>query len=52
MVKKLNGETVPQYNCAPNGAMFKADANDPIWLESSIMPADAGAAKVTKSTPR
>jgi ribose transport system substrate-binding protein len=45
MVKKLNGETVPQYNCAPIGAMFKADATNPTWLESSIMPADAVSSK-------
>jgi ribose transport system substrate-binding protein len=45
MVQKLNGGQVPQYNCAPNGAMYKAEVNDPIWLDSSIMPADAAPAK-------
>ena len=44
-VHKLNGDSVAQYNCAPNGAMFKSDANDPIWSESSIMPADAAPRK-------
>jgi ribose transport system substrate-binding protein len=45
MVSKLNGEKVPQYNCAPIGAMYKAEANDKIWQDSSIMPADAAPAK-------
>ena len=45
MVKKLNGESIAQFNCAPNGAMFKADASDPTWLESNIMPTDVAPAK-------
>ena len=44
-VRKLNGETVTQYNCAPNAAMFKSDVNNPIWIDSNIMPADAAPAK-------
>jgi ribose/xylose/arabinose/galactoside ABC-type transport system permease subunit len=40
-VKKLNGDTIPQYNCAPVAAMYKAQANDPLWVDTSIMPADA-----------
>jgi ribose transport system substrate-binding protein len=39
-VKKLNGETVPQYNCAPTDAMYKAEANSPVWVDSSLPPAD------------
>jgi hypothetical protein len=39
-VKKLNGETVPQYNCAPTDAMYKAQTNDPVWVDSSLPPAD------------
>jgi ABC-type sugar transport system substrate-binding protein len=39
-VKKLNGETVPMHNCAPVDAMFKADVNNPVWIQSSIVPAD------------
>lgn len=44
-VRKLNGETVPQYNCAPVAAMYKSDVNNPMWIDSSIMPADASPAK-------
>jgi ribose transport system substrate-binding protein len=40
-VKKLNGDTIPQYNCAPVAAMYKAQANDALWVDTSIMPADA-----------
>ena len=43
--KKLNGETVTQYNCAPVAAMFKSDVNNPIWIDSNIMPADAAPPK-------
>jgi ribose transport system substrate-binding protein len=39
-VKKLNGETVPQYNCAPTDAMYKAQTSDPVWVDSSLPPAD------------
>ena len=46
-VHKLNGDPVPQFNCAPSGAMFKADVNDPVWIDSSIMPSDAALRKVT-----
>ena len=31
-VHKLNGDPVPHFNCAPSGAMFKADVNDPVWI--------------------
>ena len=44
-VHKLNGDSVTQYNCAPSGAMFKSDVNNPVWTEGSIMPADAVPAK-------
>jgi ribose transport system substrate-binding protein len=44
-VHKLNGDPVAQYTCAPNAAMFKSDANDPIWSETSITPADAASSK-------
>ena len=44
-VHKLNGDAVTQYNCAPVDAMFKSDANNPIWQASSIMPADAAVPK-------
>ena len=44
-VRKLNGDSVTQYNCAPNGAMFKSDVNNPVWTEGSIMPADVVPAK-------
>jgi ABC-type sugar transport system substrate-binding protein len=40
-VHKLNGDAVTQYNCAPVAAMYKSDLSNPIWIESSIMPADA-----------
>jgi ribose transport system substrate-binding protein len=44
-VQKLNGDPVPQYNCAPVAAMYKAQASDPLWVDTSIMPADAVTAK-------
>jgi ribose transport system substrate-binding protein len=44
-VHKLNGDSITQYNCAPSGAMFKSDVNNPVWTEGSIMPADAVPAK-------
>jgi ribose transport system substrate-binding protein len=44
-VHKLNGDAVAQYNCAPVAAMYKSDVNNPLWIESSIMPADAAASK-------
>jgi hypothetical protein len=37
-VKKLNGETIPHTTCAPVGAMYKADADSPVWLQSNILP--------------
>jgi putative xylitol transport system substrate-binding protein len=39
-VHKLNGDAVPMHNCAPVDAMFKADVNNPVWIQSSIVPAD------------
>ena len=45
LVRSSTASLSTQFNCAPNGAMFKSDANDPIWLESNIMPADAAPAK-------
>jgi ribose transport system substrate-binding protein len=44
-VQKLNGDPIPQYNCAPVAAMYKAQANDPLWVDTSLMPADAAQAK-------
>jgi ribose transport system substrate-binding protein len=44
-VHKLNGDAVTQYNCAPVAAMYKSDVNNPIWIDSSIMPADAATPK-------
>ncbi|HTV28987.1 MAG TPA: ABC transporter permease [Xanthobacteraceae bacterium] len=44
-VQKLNGDNIPQYNCAPVAAMYKAQANDPLWIETSMMPSDVVRAK-------
>jgi ribose transport system substrate-binding protein len=44
-VRKLNGDPVPRFNCAPNGAMYKADVNDPVWIDGNIMPADRTSSK-------
>jgi ribose transport system substrate-binding protein len=44
-VKKLNGETVPVHNCAPVAAMYKSDIANPVWIKSSIVPADWEAPK-------
>jgi ribose transport system substrate-binding protein len=38
-VAKLNGDTIPQHNCAPVAAMTKADLGQPVWAETSITPA-------------
>ncbi len=48
-VRKLNGDPVPHFNCAPSGAMFKADVNDPVWIDGSITPADAAPAQVDQT---
>jgi hypothetical protein len=39
-IARTNGETVQQYNCAPTDAMYKAQASDPVWIDSSLPPAD------------
>jgi ribose transport system substrate-binding protein len=39
-VEKLNGGAVKRFNCAPVDAMFKAQASDPVWVQSSILPSD------------
>ena len=39
-VQKLNGETIPVRSCAPVDAMLKADAANPLWLDSNILPVD------------
>lgn len=44
-VRKLNGDPIPRYNCAPVAAMYKAQANNPLWIDTSIIPADAAPPK-------
>ena len=44
-VKKLNGEAITKNNCAPVAAMYKGDLSNPVWQQSSIVPADWQAPK-------
>ena len=44
-VHKLNGDPVKMHNCAPVDAMYKTDVSNPVWLKSSIVPADWEAPK-------
>jgi ribose transport system substrate-binding protein len=40
VIHKLNGDVVPMHNCGPVDAMYKADSTNPVWMQSSIVPAD------------
>ena len=39
-VRRLNGDGIPQHTCAPVDAMFKADADNKVWLDSNILPVE------------
>jgi ribose transport system substrate-binding protein len=39
-IQKLNGGDVALRNCAPVGVMTKADLDNPVWADSSIVPSD------------
>ena len=39
-VSQLNGDTVPQRNCIPNAVMTAGDLDNPVWVDSSIVPED------------
>ena len=44
-VRKLNGETVTAIQLRARSRDHKSDVNNPMWIDSSIMPADASPAK-------